>query len=76
MSPSADTQILRDGAGFGPDVRDYVALLKPRVMSLVVFTGFIGLYLAPGHIHPLLAAVAVLALVTRGRRVKPARGAS
>jgi protoheme IX farnesyltransferase len=62
LSPSADTQILRDGAGFGPDVRDYVALLKPRVMSLVVFTGFIGLYLAPGHIHPLLAAVAVLCI--------------
>ena len=38
--------------------QDYVALLKPRVMSLVVFTGFAGLYLAPGHLNPLLAAVA------------------
>jgi protoheme IX farnesyltransferase len=43
-------------------VADYVALLKPRVMSLVVFTGFVGLYLAPGHLHPLLAAVAVLCI--------------
>jgi heme o synthase len=43
-------------------VADYVALLKPRVMSLVVFTGFAGLYLAPGHLHPLLAAVAVLCI--------------
>jgi protoheme IX farnesyltransferase len=43
-------------------VADYVALLKPRVMSLVVFTGFTGLYLAPGHLHPLLAAVAVLCI--------------
>jgi protoheme IX farnesyltransferase len=46
----------------GPSVGDYVALLKPRVMSLVVFTGFVGLYLAPGHIHPVLAAVAVLCI--------------
>jgi protoheme IX farnesyltransferase len=45
-----------------PGVRDYVALLKPRVMSLVVFTGFVGLYLAPGHLHPVLAAIAVLCI--------------
>ena len=45
-----------------PDVGDYVALLKPRVMSLVVFTGFVGLYLAPGHLHPVLAAVAMLCI--------------
>ncbi|HEX7967594.1 MAG TPA: heme o synthase [Stellaceae bacterium] len=44
----------------GPSVGDYVALLKPRVMSLVVFTGFVGLYLAPGHLHPVLAVIAVL----------------
>ncbi|WP_231712527.1 heme o synthase [Vineibacter terrae] len=43
-------------------VSDYVALLKPRVMSLVVFTGLVGLWLAPGHIHPLLGAVAVAAI--------------
>jgi protoheme IX farnesyltransferase len=43
-------------------VGDYVALLKPRVMSLVVFTGFVGLYLAPGALHPVLAAVAVLCI--------------
>jgi protoheme IX farnesyltransferase len=36
--------------------------LKPRVMSLVVFTGFVGLHLAPGHLHPVLAAVAVLCI--------------
>ncbi|HYF54513.1 MAG TPA: protoheme IX farnesyltransferase, partial [Salinarimonas sp.] len=46
----------------GAAVADYVALLKPRVMSLVVFTGFVGLYLAPGHLHPFLAAVAVLCI--------------
>jgi heme o synthase len=46
----------------GPSLGDYVSLLKPRVMSLVVFTGFVGLYLAPGRLHPLLAAVAVLCI--------------
>jgi protoheme IX farnesyltransferase len=45
-----------------PGVGDYVTLLKPRVMSLVVFTGFAGLYLAPGHLHPVLAIVAVLCI--------------
>jgi heme o synthase len=43
-------------------VADFFTLLKPRVMSLVVFTGFAGLYVAPGSLHPLLAAVAVLAI--------------
>ncbi|MGE0151214.1 MAG: heme o synthase [Reyranellaceae bacterium] len=43
-------------------VSDYLALLKPRVMSLVVFTGFVGMALAPGHLHPLLAAVAVFCI--------------
>ncbi len=46
----------------GPAVRDYVALLKPRVMSLVVFTGLAGLLVAPGSLHPVLAAVAVLCI--------------
>src|ERR1700694_3637216 len=43
-------------------VRDYVDLLKPRVMSLVVFTGLVGVLIAPGHLHPLEAALAVLAI--------------
>jgi protoheme IX farnesyltransferase len=46
----------------GARVADYLALLKPRVMSLVVFSGFAGLILAPGHIHPVLAAIAVLCI--------------
>ena len=44
------------------DVGDFFALMKPRVMSLVVFTGFAGLVVAPGEIHPLLAAVAILCI--------------
>ncbi|NBB82227.1 MAG: protoheme IX farnesyltransferase [Alphaproteobacteria bacterium] len=42
--------------------RDYVTLLKPRVMTLVVLSGFAGLWIAPGPMHPVLAAVAVLCI--------------
>ena len=35
-------------------VGDYIALMKPRVMSLVVFTAFVGLLIAPGHLHPVI----------------------
>jgi protoheme IX farnesyltransferase len=43
-------------------VGDYVQILKPRVMSLVVFTGVVGLVMAPGRLHPFLAAVAILCI--------------
>src|SRR5579864_254907 len=46
----------------GAAVGDYVQILKPRVMSLVVFTGFVGLAVAPGHLHLFLAAVAILCI--------------
>ncbi|MEI7709906.1 MAG: heme o synthase [Rhodospirillales bacterium] len=49
-------------AGTEDDVRDWIALLKPRVMSLVVFTGMIGTIVAPGHLHPILAFTAVLCI--------------
>ena len=49
-------------AGSEARVSDYFSLLKPRVMTLVVFTGFAGLLAAPGALHPLLAAVAVLCI--------------
>jgi len=42
--------------------RDYFALTKPRVMSLVVFTGLCGLLAAPGSIHPVLGFAAVLCI--------------
>lgn len=44
------------------DIKDYISLLKPRVMSLVVFTGMVGIFLAPGHIHPVLAFIATLCI--------------
>ena len=50
------------GDAAGASARDFVALLKPRVMSLVVFTGFVGLVLAPGSLHPVLAFTAMLCI--------------
>ena len=41
---------------------DFLALLKPRVMSLVVFTGLSGIVAAPGHLHPLTAFTALLCI--------------
>ncbi len=46
-------------------VGDYIQLMKPRVMSLVVFTALVGLLIAPGHIHPVIA-VAALVCITVG----------
>jgi heme o synthase len=43
-------------------VGDFFALLKPRVMSLVVFTGLAGMVAAPGHVHPLTAFTALLCI--------------
>ena len=43
-------------------VGDYVALLKPRVMSLVVFTALVGLVIAPGHVHPVIGFTALLCI--------------
>lgn len=54
-SPSADLPVIAD-------VSDYWALLKPRVMSLVVFTALMGLLAAPGTIHPWLGFISVLCI--------------
>jgi len=43
-------------------VGDYIELLKPRVMSLVVFTALVGLVVAPGHVHPVIGFVALLCI--------------
>jgi heme o synthase len=54
----ADTRSFDDmkEAGFG----DFVQLLKPRVMSLVVFTALVGLLVAPVHLHPVVGFAAIL----------------
>lgn len=51
-----------DPAMVGSDVKDWVALLKPRVISLVVFTGVVGIVLAPGHINPIIALISILCI--------------
>jgi len=43
-------------------VGDYIELMKPRVMSLVVFTALVGLVLAPGHVHPVIGLTALLCI--------------
>ena len=47
-------------ASIDPSIRDYVRLMKPRVMSLVVFTALCGLIMAPGSVHPLIGSAAIL----------------
>jgi protoheme IX farnesyltransferase len=43
-------------------VEDYLALMKPRVMSLVVFTALVGLLIAPTHVHPVIGFTALLCI--------------
>ncbi len=45
-----------------PSVADFIALMKPRVMSLVILTAVTGMVAAPGSIHPVLAFIAILAI--------------
>ncbi|KJS16582.1 MAG: protoheme IX farnesyltransferase [Hoeflea sp. BRH_c9] len=53
----ADSALVLDG-----DAGDFFALLKPRVMSLVVFTALVGLLMAPGEIHPVIGFIAILSI--------------
>jgi protoheme IX farnesyltransferase len=53
--------VAREGVNMG-SARDYIALLKPRVMSLVVFTALVGIAVAPGHINPVLGTAALIAI--------------
>jgi heme o synthase len=57
-----DARTLRPAGMAGGAVRDFLALMKPRVMSLVVFTALTGLALAPGGMHPALAVVALICI--------------
>ncbi len=58
QNPGATAGVHGVSAGW----RDYVELLKPRVMSLVIFTGLVGMAVAPGTINPVLGAIALLAI--------------
>src|ERR1700752_2911623 len=50
------------GTAEGGDVADYFALMKPRVMFLVVFTALVGLIAAPGVMHPVLAIASLICI--------------
>jgi heme o synthase len=59
----AEEQVLSAGdMVLEADYRDWIALLKPRVLTLVVFTGLIGLVVAPGHLNVVLAFTAILCI--------------
>ena len=63
------TDIRADFTQTGPadaEFGDYVALLKPRVMTLVVFTALSGLLVAPGGIHPIEALAAIIFIALGG----------
>ncbi len=53
---------LPNATAIGGDVGDYFALLKPRVMSLVIFTALVGMVAAPGPLNPIIAAVGLLCI--------------
>jgi heme o synthase len=53
---------LRAAQAVGGSIADYIALMKPRVMSLVVFTALVGMALAPVQLHPVLAVIALICI--------------
>jgi len=61
MAIVGNTPVIATDAG-GADVEDFAALLKPRVMSLVVFTALVGMVTARGDLNPVLALIALLSI--------------
>src|ERR1700709_252221 len=51
-----------DAIALPADWRDFLALTKPRVMTLVVFTGLCGMLAAPGHVNPVIGFTAILCI--------------
>ncbi|WP_347303174.1 heme o synthase [Croceibacterium sp. TMG7-5b_MA50] len=62
MSTVSNPPVSASAVQLPADWRDFVALTKPRVMSLVVFTGLCGLLAAPGSINPVLGFAAILCI--------------
>lgn len=57
-----NTQAQATSPGLDTSLMDFFLLMKPRVMSLVIFTALVGMVTAPGHIHPVLGVIALLAI--------------
>jgi protoheme IX farnesyltransferase len=62
MATRTDTAMTGPAASSPAEWRDYISLMKPRVMTLVVFTAFAGYIAAPSGLHPFMAVIALLAL--------------
>jgi protoheme IX farnesyltransferase len=69
MSESAEAAYPMTSAAVAPrcepsiaTAADYLALMKPRVMSLVVFTALVGMVIAPAHIHPVIGLAALVCI--------------
>ena len=62
MSSPRESDLSASPASLPAEWQDFILLLKPRVMSLVVFTGIVGLLLAPGTLHPILAVTSILCI--------------
>ncbi|MEZ5908657.1 MAG: heme o synthase [Hyphomicrobiaceae bacterium] len=62
MESNAQLESVRTTVTTGGSVGDYVALLKPRVMSLVVFTALVGLVAAPEPMHPVLGVISLICI--------------
>src|SRR5262249_25580402 len=63
--PSAVSLTLAPATYFPADsarLSDFIALMKPRVMFLAVFTALVGLLVAPGKLDPFAASLAILAI--------------
>jgi heme o synthase len=59
---SYQTSTLRPAHAVGGSIGDFVALMKPRVMSLVVFTALVGMMLAPVQLHPVIGIIALICI--------------
>ena len=65
LNQTASVERIALGAGipdYSASLGDYFALLKPRVMSLVVLTALAGLLVAPVHVHPIVGFASILAI--------------
>ena len=62
MDTTKSTRLEADTGRPLASVSDFFSLLKPRVMSLVVFTGLVGMVLSDGGLHPILAAISIFAI--------------
>ena len=59
---SVQSEIGQAGVAMEPSVGDFIQLMKPRVMTLVILTALAAMVAAPGHIHPVIGIIAISAI--------------